>query len=84
MAAAGDDPAALRSRLAALDAERAEEIARANAAVAELERRTYWLDRWELDLDVFARTPPGRLIDRVFAARRRLRWVRERGRRRRG
>lgn len=76
--ARGDDPAALRARLTALDAERAEEVARASAAVADLERRTYWLDRWELDLDAFARTPAGRLIDRAFAARRRLRWIRER------
>jgi hypothetical protein len=79
-----DDAPALRARLRALDVERAEEVARASSAIAELERRTYWLDRWELDLDVFARTPPGRLIDRVFAARRRLRWIRERRRARGG
>ena len=71
---------ALHARLLALDAERAEEVARASAAIAELERRTYWLDRWELDLDALARTPVGRLIDRAFAARRRLRWIRERRR----
>ncbi|MGI8597386.1 MAG: hypothetical protein ACR2LY_08910 [Thermoleophilaceae bacterium] len=79
-----DEPSALRARLAALDAERAEEVARAGAAIAELERRTYWLDRWELDLDELARTPAGRLIDRAFAARRRLRWMRERRRARGG
>ena len=79
-----DDAPALRARLAALDAERAEEVARAGAAIAELERRTYWLDRWELDLDELARTPAGRVIDRAFAARRRLRWMRERRRARGG
>ena len=79
-----DDAPALRARLRALDVERAEEVARASSAIAELERRTYWLDRWELDLDVFARTPAGRLIDRAFAARRRLRWIRERRRARGG
>jgi hypothetical protein len=79
-----DDAAALRERLAALDSERAEEVRRASAAVAELERRTYWLDRWEVDLDAFARSAPGRLLDRAFAARRRLRWMRERRRARGG
>jgi hypothetical protein len=80
----GEDADALRARLRDLDAERAEELARASSAIAELERRTYWLDRWELDLDQLARTPAGRLIDRAFAARRRLRWIRERRRARGG
>ena len=79
-----DDAPALRARLRALDVERAEEVARASSAIAELERRTYWLDRWELDLDELARTPAGRVIDRAFAARRRLRWMRERRRARGG
>ncbi len=82
--AGGGDADALRARLRDLDVERAEEVARASAAIAELERRTYWLDRWELDLDELAHTPAGRLIDRAFAARRRLRWIRERRRARSG
>ena len=82
--AGGGDAHALRVRLRDLDVERAEEVARASAAIAELERRTYWLDRWELDLDELARSPAGRLIDRAFAARRRLRWIRERRRARSG
>ena len=76
----GHDPDGLIARLRELDAERAEEVARASAAIAELERRTYWLDRWEVDLDQLARTPAGRVIDRAFAARRRVRWIRERRR----
>lgn len=82
--AGGGDADALRVRLRDLDVERAEEVARASSVIAELERRTYWLDRWELDLDELARTPAGRLIDRAFAARRRLRWIRERRRTRSG
>jgi hypothetical protein len=42
---------ALRARVAALEAERAEEMARAAAAVAAAQERAYWLDRWHLDLN---------------------------------
>jgi hypothetical protein len=42
---------ALRARVAALEAERAEEIARAAAAVAAAQERAYWLDRWQVDLN---------------------------------
>src|SRR5688572_20041237 len=35
--------------------ERSEEIARAHAAVAEAQDRSYWLDRWHLDLNALMR-----------------------------
>jgi len=42
---------ALRARISELERERTEEIARANAAIAALQERVYWLDRWHLDLN---------------------------------
>lgn len=42
---------ALRARMDELERERAEQIARANAAVAALQERVYWLDRWHVDLN---------------------------------
>ena len=46
---------ALRARVAALEHERAEQIAAANAAVAAAQERAYWLDRWHLDLNALMR-----------------------------
>jgi hypothetical protein len=46
-----DELHGLRERVAALERERAEEIARANAAVAAAQDRSYWLDRWHVDLN---------------------------------
>jgi hypothetical protein len=40
-----------RDRLEALERERLEQAARANAAVAAAQDRSYWLDRWNLDLN---------------------------------
>ena len=45
-----DDPAA-RDRLDALERERIEQAARTNAAVAAAQDRSYWLDRWNVDLN---------------------------------
>ena len=45
------DIQALRARLAALERERVEQAASANAAVAAAQDRVYWLDRWHLDLN---------------------------------
>ena len=42
---------ALRARVGELERERTEQVARANAATAELQERIYWLDRWHLDLN---------------------------------
>ena len=48
---------ALRARLDALEREHAEQIARAHDAVAAAQDRTYWLDRWNLDLNALMRRP---------------------------
>jgi hypothetical protein len=49
--------AALRARVAALEAERAQEAARAAAAVAAAQERAYWLDRWHVDLNALMTRP---------------------------
>jgi hypothetical protein len=49
------DDGAARDRLAALERERSEQIARANAAVAAAQDRSYWLDRWNVDLNAVMR-----------------------------
>ena len=40
-----------------LERERAEQVARANAAIAALQARVYWLDRWHLDLNALMARP---------------------------
>jgi hypothetical protein len=55
---------ALRARVADLERERAEEIARASAAAAAAQQRVYWLDRWHLDLNALM-TRPGAAEFRV-------------------
>ncbi len=76
---------ALRARVAELEAENAEQAARANAAVAAAEEKAYWLDRWHLDLNAAMATPGGgafraairavrsvvRMVKRVLRTRRR-------------
>jgi len=47
----------LRARVAALEAELAEQAARAERAVAAAQERAYWLDRWHLDLNALMRKP---------------------------
>jgi len=51
------EAAELRRKLAALEEERAEGIARAHAALAAAQDRSYWLDRWGLDLNAAMRRP---------------------------
>ncbi len=41
----------LRAKIEALERELVEQAAQANAAVAQAQERTYWLDRWNLDLN---------------------------------
>jgi len=48
---------ALRARVAELERERAEELARASAAVAAAQERSYWLDRWHIDLNALMERP---------------------------
>lgn len=45
----------LRQRLIALESEQREQIARLNAALAAAQDRSYWLDRWNLDLNALMR-----------------------------
>jgi hypothetical protein len=47
----------LRVRVRELERERAEQIAASNAAVAALQERVYWLDRWHLDLNALMERP---------------------------
>jgi hypothetical protein len=60
--------AALRERLAALEAEHAEQIARLHVAVARAQERAYWLDRWHVDLNRSMATPWGRAARAVVRA----------------
>jgi hypothetical protein len=68
----------LRRRVAELERELAERSARANAAVAAAEDRSYWLDRMRIDLNAVMRRPVARAAFSLaqFAARvwRALRW----------
>jgi hypothetical protein len=40
----------------------------ANAAIAAAQDRSYWLDRWHLDLNALMRTAPGRGLDGLLRA----------------
>ena len=52
-----DEVTVLRARVAQLEHELAEQAARTNALVAEAQERTYWLDRWGVDLNALMRKP---------------------------
>jgi hypothetical protein len=45
----------LRARVAALEAQLIETQAWANEAVGKAQERTYWLDRWHVDLNALMR-----------------------------
>jgi hypothetical protein len=62
----------LRARVAALEAELAEQAARAERAVAAAQERAYWLDRWHLDLNALMRKPGAAQFRAVLRA---VRWV---------
>ena len=47
----------LRARVAALEAERHEQLARQSAALAAAQEKVYWLDRWRLDLNALMERP---------------------------
>ena len=57
-----EDVDALEARIEALERELAERTERAGAAVAAAQERTYWLDRWHVDLNAVMehRTRPPR------------------------
>lgn len=47
----------LRARVAALEQELVAQAAQTERIVATVQERTYWLDRWHLDLDALMRKP---------------------------
>ena len=48
---------ALRDRVAQLESELADQAAAANAQIAEAQRRMYWLDKLEVDLNALLSRP---------------------------
>ncbi len=66
----------LRARVAELEAELVEQAARTERIVATAQQRTYWLDRWHLDLDALMRRRAiGASLDTAFRALRKLRHL---------
>jgi hypothetical protein len=71
-----DDAAATNGRpkaddLEAIEREHVEQLAKAHAALAAAQDRSYWLDRWGLDLNAQMRKPGARRLRAL------LRWLRE-------
>ena len=76
--------AALRATVARLERELAEQAASANKALAEAQRRTFWLDELRIDLDdIFARPFVAPVVVTGLKGVRRLRREAARLRRRR-
>jgi hypothetical protein len=68
----------LQRRLEQLDRQRVEQLARANEALAAAQDKSYWLDRWHVDLNaVMARRGAAELRALVRALRAVVRWVRD-------
>jgi hypothetical protein len=68
---------ALRTRVERLERERFEQIAAANAAVAAAQERSYWLDRWHVDLNRLMQRPgAAELRGAMRAARGAVRFAR--------
>jgi SAM-dependent methyltransferase len=67
-----DDVNALRERVEALERERAEQAARTNAAIAAAQDRSYWLDRWGVDLNALMRRRGASELRAAFRALRAL------------
>lgn len=57
--------------LEAIEREHVEQLARAHAALAAAQDRSYWLDRWGIDLNAQMRKPGARRLRAL------LRWLRE-------
>lgn len=71
-----EDAAATNGRsqtdaLEEIEREHVEQLARAHAALAAAQDRSYWLDRWGLDLNAQMRKPGARRLRAL------LRWLRE-------
>jgi hypothetical protein len=62
----------LRAHVAALEAELVEQAARVERAVADAQERTYWLDRWHLDLNALMQRPGAAELRGLLRG---LRWV---------
>lgn len=56
----------LRARVDQLEAELAERTAKAEAAVAAAQERSYWTDRLPFDLNAVMPTPIGRVLQLVL------------------
>lgn len=69
---AEDEIARLRVELARLERQLAETEAWANRVVVEAQTKTYWLDRWGIDLNALMELPAA---DRARAWARRLRTL---------
>lgn len=72
----------LRARVAALEAELVEQADRTARIVADAQERTYWLDRWHVDLNALMRKPGAaqfralmRAARAVVRLLRRLKWA---------
>jgi hypothetical protein len=64
----------LRARVAALERELVEQAQRTERVVAAAQERTYWLDRWHLDLNaLMRRRAVGVPLDTTLRALRKLR-----------
>jgi hypothetical protein len=63
---------ALRARVAELERERLELARRANAAIAAAQDQTYWLERWNVDLNALMRRPGAA---QLRAGLRGVRWL---------
>jgi len=75
----------LRARVAQLERELVEQAERTERIVAAAQRRTYWLDRWHLDLDALMRRRMLALpLDTGFRGARKLRHLLQRVQRRLG
>lgn len=63
--------ARLREQVAQLEGELAEQSARTNALLATCQERTYWLDRWGLDLNALMERPGAAQVRALLRA---VRW----------
>ena len=70
MSTQDDEIARLTARVRELERELAETQRRAARAVAEAQRRSYWLDRWHVDLNALMERPAA---ERARAAARAVR-----------
>jgi hypothetical protein len=75
----------LRARLETLEREHAEQMARMHEALTAAQERSYWLDRWNLDLNaLMRRRGAAEFRAAIRALRFVIRGVRKVGRRLRG